>query len=140
MLGVSHAVFAILNEVHTIDEKDYNNGAMKQNKNAKEIKTIKGAVIEIIVSIVALIVVGAVLLFDFSEHHEGGDARFSSRLPSYALFLGIAFIALLHGIVMVPVIIKKRKAAKAKEMVAIDESPIKETVAEPTSGEGDASK
>ena len=55
-----------------------------------------------IVSIVVLIVAEAVLLFDFSERHEGGHARFSSRLPSYALFLGIAFLALLHGIVMIP--------------------------------------
>ncbi len=95
---------------------------MKRNKNAKEIKTIMGAIIEIIVSLIVIIAVGTVFLFDYSEHYNGGNARLMSRLTAYALILGLAFISLLYGVVMIPVIVKRRKVAKAMKIDAINET------------------
>ncbi len=79
---------------------------MKKDKK-KNAKTIKGAIIEIIVSLIVLVGFFALSVYDNSV---SATVRFQSRFVFYILVFVVAGLSLLDGIISIPCIIKKRKA------------------------------
>lgn len=68
---------------------------MKKNNN--NVKTVKGAIVEMIISILVIFGTFAITIYDYSQ---STSARFSSRIGFYFLILGLSFISFIHGVVM----------------------------------------
>lgn len=88
--------------------------AKKQNKETKP-KTIKGAILEIILSILAICAIFALTIF-FYESYKKQSYRFQEAFTYMLFMFGLAFIFLLDGIISIPVIIKKRKTEKSQKL------------------------
>lgn len=83
---------------------------MKKDKKVGA-HNVKGAIIEIIISLIVMAGVFALTVYD---NHISTTSRFYSRIGYYALFFGLALISFISGI-FVLVSLKKQKKNQEPE-------------------------
>lgn len=68
--------------------------------------TIKGAIIEIIVSLIVMAGIFALAVYD---NHVSLSARFYSRIGFYFLAFGLGLVSFLDGVITIPSLLKQKK-------------------------------
>ncbi len=84
---------------------------MKKDKKVGA-HTIKGAIVEIVVSLIVMAGVFALTVYDY---HISTTARFYSRIGYYVLFFALALISLVDGIFTILSLKKNKKEKKNQE-------------------------